>query len=587
MSRIVQLGVWVCVAINAVISAIFINRTSFDLNGQRTYTLFDDAMISMRYARNLAEGNGLVWNEGEHLEGYTNFLWTLYMAALHILPVPDRLMSLLVATTGAVLLALGVWLAAKLAELIAPEAKWAPLIAAALTATSYPMIYWTLRGMEVGLISVFTTGACVLALRFRDSGSRKSLFGVAALLSAAVLTRPDAVVIAAVVAVGLIYIAGADERRRVAKVVIGIPLAVFVAHTAFRIGYYGDVVPNTYTLKVSHVPLDVRIERGGRAMIALLFKQGAFVLVAAGLAAVVAFWKDTRVRNAILIPALLVAALFAYSVYVGGDAWENLKFANRYTSTVLPLLFVLAAIGIDSVVRTRKVLPAAVLGSGLVLTPLVAQYDFATLDALYQPQNSVGRWFTYGLVVAGLALVVGFIVARKLPELARGGLITVATLGVVAVTTGPALSAWWQWMAPLEPGDRDTARYGVALKQMTEPQTRIALSSAGNIAYFAGDDRVFIDELGKMDRTIANEEPRRADFPPGHQKWNYDYTFFELQPDLISQSFGLQAEQAARLVREGWTPVNDDAFVRPGATNVDADAIREFHEDVKRGWAGG
>jgi hypothetical protein len=40
--------------------------------------LFDDAMISMRYARNFAEGYGLIWNPGQApIEGYTNWLWTL------------------------------------------------------------------------------------------------------------------------------------------------------------------------------------------------------------------------------------------------------------------------------------------------------------------------------------------------------------------------------------------------------------------------------------------------------------------------------------------------------------------------------
>src|SRR5206468_5817414 len=42
----------------------------------------DDAFISYRYARNLAEGNGLVYNSGERVEGYTNFLWTVLLAAL-------------------------------------------------------------------------------------------------------------------------------------------------------------------------------------------------------------------------------------------------------------------------------------------------------------------------------------------------------------------------------------------------------------------------------------------------------------------------------------------------------------------------
>jgi hypothetical protein len=43
----------------------------------------DDAFISFRYARNLVRGAGLVFNPGERVEGYTNFLWTVLLAGLH------------------------------------------------------------------------------------------------------------------------------------------------------------------------------------------------------------------------------------------------------------------------------------------------------------------------------------------------------------------------------------------------------------------------------------------------------------------------------------------------------------------------
>ena len=47
-------------------------------------------MISLTYGRNLARGNGLVWNAGgERVEGYTNFLWTLWMAAIHAVACPS------------------------------------------------------------------------------------------------------------------------------------------------------------------------------------------------------------------------------------------------------------------------------------------------------------------------------------------------------------------------------------------------------------------------------------------------------------------------------------------------------------------
>src|SRR5438034_8934210 len=46
----------------------------------RLWWTSDDAYISFRYARNLVHGLGLVYNAGERVEGYSNFLWTLWCA---------------------------------------------------------------------------------------------------------------------------------------------------------------------------------------------------------------------------------------------------------------------------------------------------------------------------------------------------------------------------------------------------------------------------------------------------------------------------------------------------------------------------
>lgn len=39
--------------------------------------VIDDSFIGFRYARNLADGQGLVFNAGERVEGYTSFLWVM------------------------------------------------------------------------------------------------------------------------------------------------------------------------------------------------------------------------------------------------------------------------------------------------------------------------------------------------------------------------------------------------------------------------------------------------------------------------------------------------------------------------------
>src|SRR3954465_10175257 len=97
---------WLVLIAAGVFYLLFILRTGFDVFGERYYTLFDDAMISMRYAQNLAAGHGLVWHPGEApaVEGYTKLLWTLWMAALHLLPLPLSKTSLAVMISGALIL---------------------------------------------------------------------------------------------------------------------------------------------------------------------------------------------------------------------------------------------------------------------------------------------------------------------------------------------------------------------------------------------------------------------------------------------------------------------------------------------------
>src|SRR5579862_9427776 len=69
-------------------------KTTNEIGGLRYFVLPDDGMISMRFARNLASGLGLVWNKGERVQGFTNPAWTLIMALVHWVGVPERLASM-------------------------------------------------------------------------------------------------------------------------------------------------------------------------------------------------------------------------------------------------------------------------------------------------------------------------------------------------------------------------------------------------------------------------------------------------------------------------------------------------------------
>ena len=94
----------------------YINLTSFNIEGTTFYVLFDDAMISMRYSYNLANGYGLVWNPNERVEGITNPLWTGIMALVHLLPIGLNQTSLYIQILGASLLTLNLFLVRRIVE---------------------------------------------------------------------------------------------------------------------------------------------------------------------------------------------------------------------------------------------------------------------------------------------------------------------------------------------------------------------------------------------------------------------------------------------------------------------------------------
>ena len=172
--------------------AVFLWRTSFVVQGTRWFVLFEDAMISMRYARNFSRGDGLTWNVGEApVEGYTNLLWTLWMSALHKLGLPESKISLGIMFTGvAILVTLG-FVVARIARKLS-DAPWVP-VAAAAAWFCYPLVFWTLRGMEVGAVSLCITGLLAFALEIEDDHSWGKVAGMAALGGASALLRSDSV----------------------------------------------------------------------------------------------------------------------------------------------------------------------------------------------------------------------------------------------------------------------------------------------------------------------------------------------------------------------------------------------------------
>jgi hypothetical protein len=127
----------------------------------RSYSLRfvqDDSYITYRYARNVARGFGPVYNPGERVEGYTNFLWMIMLAFFGTVGTPFSAIIVLSQVLG-VLSGVGVivifFLLLRKFSTGPPELT---PIAAILFAANGTFAYWCVSGMETGLFSLLLAG---------------------------------------------------------------------------------------------------------------------------------------------------------------------------------------------------------------------------------------------------------------------------------------------------------------------------------------------------------------------------------------------------------------------------------------------
>ncbi len=572
-----RLGLAAALTLGAALFSAFIINSLGTVAGRRTFVLFDDAMISMRYARNLADGHGLVWDPGgEAVEGYTNLLWTLWMSLLHVV-LPDRLIGGAVILTSAALLLVGVWLSFKLARKLAPRSTFSPVVAAFLTAVCYPLAFWALRGMEVGLISVIFTSTVLIACDLSESPSRNRLIALGVAVSLGLLTRPDTVVVA--ITTLLVLLVLLDNGRRKGIVIYAVvPLVITsIGLSLFRIGYYDALLPNTYTLKVEGIALFDRLQRGGLTLADLFTRGGIGIVLAFAFIGFMRSWT-TRRRQAVLA-ASAVIAMCAYSIYVGGDAWEHYRFANRYVSAVLPTLFALAGVGLGALFEHRDLQSNNLARSAAFVIATTAGTTVAcvglvrVIDSLGLSNEAQNKYLIAGViaVVASLLLAAAFRANRS--ALQAAGI--VAVLGTAIATNGHNVSNWNNDVVASGEGDYNWANYGVALREFTTPQATIFVTSAGNISYFLDPKQRVIDGLGKMDPVIAHEAPRSPESPPGHQKWNYERSIRDLRPDVVTQLFRATEHDRDMIVSWGYEPVGD-SYVRKDSREVNRDGLKQW-----------
>lgn len=565
----------IALATQTLFGAAFIASTRFDVGGQTYFTLFDDAMVSMTYARNLAAGAGLVWNPGgPAVEGYTNLLWTLWMAVLHRAGAPESKVALLVMLSGLAVLVANLIVLWKLARLLSTSVTTARLTVLT-TSLCYPLIFWTLRGMEVGLMSLVVNLALLQALS-APPGGRLRIRDVIWLILLP-LIRPDGMVPAALIAVVAGLARSRAGRSRAAAAIVLSPFVALLAHTGLRWRLYGAVLPNTYYLKVAGIPMIERVSRGAATLWETV-QSNLWMTFALGLLV----RADARLR----IVAVVVLAQVGYSVWVGGDAWEQAHYANRYIAVVLPLAVLLAARGVEQLFAEPRSIARALVAGVIGEILLSAAVSDALVISGLHPATWSAATIVAGVVVKGVTGV-WFVVTAAMVAMKRGFFYRSPSIGVLipvlcALTltlSGPFIGEWLDGEALHVEDDAQMARLGLNLRMSTSPEASLGVVWAGAIPYFA--HRRAVDFLGKSDAHIAHVLPRPP-FVPGHDKWDYAYSVGVERPDVIVQTWRATPDDV-RLIRSlGYEPIGRDAFVRTGAPTVDVVRLSQVFADFDR-----
>lgn len=324
----------------------------------------DDTFINLRYARNLLDGEGLVFNAGERVEAYSSLLLVLLVAAAGAVGVDllhaARALSLLASAACAVL-------AYRAARRLAPAAGSAAAAAApVLVAASAPVACWALGGMDAPLFGavVLLAVRAVAGTARGDSGLRAGVW-----LALLVATRPEGLAAGAVLLV-VAWLAPAGARRRT-WLASGVFAAAVAALLVFRLVYYGAWLPNTYHAKVGGFSLALAA-RGLDYLADFARDHGGAMLWLGPFIA--AFWRRDVLWWA---TAAAAAALVACVVLEGGDGLPM----YRFLVPVVPLWAALAAsLLADAVAR---------LGSGPLHAPPVLACAVAAASAAWPSHDSV------------------------------------------------------------------------------------------------------------------------------------------------------------------------------------------------------
>ena len=438
------------------------------------WNVVDDAYISFQYAKNWIEGQGLVFNPGERVEGYTNFLWIVLLAPVFalgkaaswdltsgaiVLNIVVALINLVLAYALGLRMFRGNWLASSLVV--------------ALCALDNSFQAYAMSGLENHLCITWVLAAALTII----SGHRRAWPIAGVLLALLTMTRPDGFLALAALVPAAIWEVWPRKDERKARLrelgqALGAFAGVYGVYFIARYAYFGSPLPNTFYLKVGYT--FAALQRGLDYTGAFLAERYYIPL----LAVVALFGRRHWIANWF---AIFIALHIAYITYVGGDFYSG----HRFYVVLLPCIYLLV---------------------GTVAHRKIEAYRASASKAGKRP-------LTPWLALGATAFV----------------LYHFALLGY---QRGPYTAEIVRWADAVD----NNVRYMKWLGKVAPPGASMVVGDIGATGFFAGL-RV-IDVFGVVDPVVARQNPEQfGRGKPGHEKVAPASYLLDKQPTFIKWGY--------------------------------------------------
>lgn len=510
----------------------FIFISSIGIGG-RIYTLSDDIMISMSYAKTFANSGELVWYEGSNrVQGFTNFLYTIFLSFIHLFKFDLEINSLIVSLVNVIFLLIISLKVTSLALVFSNGNKKISYFLGGLIFFQYPLIFWSLRGYEVGIISLLLILIIEQIVKFDPSFEKadsSKILKIYLLISIGILIRIDFVMILLGVNSYFLLFKIPNSKKFFIFVKYNLFVGFFILFIfLFQYFYYGDILPNTYYLKTGGFAFIEKLPRGVLSSFNLL---PLLIFIFSLLINKFSYKENLKT----IFPIFSVSFfLILYNIYIGGDAWEVYGFANRFITPIIPLAFA----ALPTLISTEIMHKNKLLNSNLLLLLLGSVFLIQLNVNQLLGFESVEFKLNFHEIIYIFALVVFVALLKK-----REGIHYILAILFTLFLSSSHFQYMYNEEVQITSTDYLNVTIGKKINSISEPEATVGLFWAGNLSYYI--NRPTIDLLGKSDRVIAKGPPVReqvqskynfSDFFPGHNKWNFKYSIGELLPDIIVRS---------------------------------------------------